>query len=74
MAGEYPIVCMDYIFCIQSSVHEHLGCFHVLTNVNSAAMDIGEHLKKALQIMGFFLDICPEMGLLNYMVALFLVF
>ena len=32
---------MYHIFFIYSSVNGHLGCFHVLAIVNSAAMNIG---------------------------------
>ena len=40
--GNSPL-CMYLIFFIHSSVDEHLGCFHVLAVVNSAAVNIGVH-------------------------------
>ena len=38
------MVCMNHSFLIHSSVDGHLGCFHVLAMINSAAMNIGVHM------------------------------
>ena len=43
---------MYHIFFIYSSVDGHLGCFHVLAIVDSAAMNIGVHV--SFQILVFF--------------------
>ena len=40
----FHCVYIYHIFFIHSSVDGHLGCFHVLTPVNSAAMNIGVHI------------------------------
>ena len=38
------MVYMYHSFLIHSSADGHLGCFHVLAMMNSAAMNIGVHM------------------------------
>jgi len=50
---------MYYTFFIHSSVHGHLGCFHVLAVINSTAVSIG--VRVSFQIM-IFLGYVPEIA------------
>ena len=51
---------MYHIFFIHSSVDGHLGCFHVLAIVNSAAVNTGVHV--SFQTM-FFSRFMPRSGI-----------
>ena len=42
-------LCIYHIFFIHSSVSGHLGCFHVLAIMNSAAMNIGVYNKYKIE-------------------------
>ena len=45
---------MCHIFFIHSSVEGHVGCFHVLAVVNSAAVNIGVHVSFRIRAFVFF--------------------
>ena len=62
---------MHQNFFIDSSVDVHLGCFHVLAVVNSAAMNNGIHVSFSILVSSGYM---PGVGLLHHMVVLFLVF
>ena len=53
---------MYHILFIHLSVDGHLGCFHVLAVINTAAVNIGAHVS----LKYGFPDICPRVGLVDH--------
>ena len=51
---------MYHTFFIHSSVDGHLGCFHVLAIVNSAAMNYGIHVSFSILVSSGYM---PKSGI-----------
>ena len=63
------MVYMYHSFLIHSSADGHLGCFHVLAMINSAAMDIGVHVSLSDLV---FLVCMPRSGITTCFTTYFL--
>ena len=57
-----PLLCMYHNFFIHSAFSGYLGCFHVLTIVNSAAMNIGKHVSFSMMVS---LGYMPSSGIVG---------
>ena len=49
---------MYHSFLIHSSADGHLGCFHVLAIINSAAMNTGVHVSLSVLVSWSYLNVC----------------
>ena len=58
---------------IYSPIDGHLGCFHVLTTVNDAAVNISVHISFQISVLFFFSDMYPGVEFQGHMVVLILV-
>ena len=64
MTKKHSIVYLYHSFFFRSSVDGHLGCFHILPIVNSAAVHTGIRVSFQFWVPQ---GICPVVGLLGHM-------
>ena len=58
---------MYHCFLIHSSAYGHLGCFHVLAIINSAAMNIGVHVSLSILVSSVCMPSSGIAGLMRWM-------
>ena len=63
---------MYHSFLIHSSADGHIGCFHVLTIINSAAMNIGVHVSLSILVSSMCMPSSGIAGLYGSSVSNFL--
>ena len=71
MAEYYSTAYMYHKFLIHLSMFAHLDCFHVLTVVTTATMNIGLHVSFWMNVWSGYM---PRVGLLDHTIVLYLVF
>ena len=55
MAEQYSIVYMYHKFFIHLSANRHVGCFHVLAILNTAAMNLGVPMSLSILVSSVFM-------------------
>ena len=55
---------MHYIFIINSSIDEQLGCFHILATINNDALNIGRYISFQISVFSFF-RLIPRSGIVG---------
>ena len=63
---------MYHCFLIRSSADRHLGCFHVLAIINSAAMNIGVHVSLSILVSSVCMPSSGIAGLCDSSISRFL--
>ena len=62
---------MYHGFVIHSSADGHLGCFHALAIINSAAMNIGVHVSLSVMVSSVFMPRSGIAGLYDNSISSF---